>query len=59
MGNQFSFLFKVLILSVGFSLIIKYLCPFLSIPATSSNALIMVLSPTIVLGTVLIWRLQR
>ncbi|MDJ0735425.1 MAG: hypothetical protein QNJ47_15430 [Nostocaceae cyanobacterium] len=58
MQNQLGLLVKVLLLSVGLSILIKYACPFLPIPGTATNALIMVLSPTVVLGTVLLWRMQ-
>ncbi len=56
MENQLGFVLKVLILSIGLSIAIKYLCPFLSIPATSSNALIIVLLPIALLTASLIWR---
>lgn len=47
---------KVLVLSAGVSVAIKYLAPFLAIPATDTNALIGVLLPTIVMGLILGWR---
>jgi membrane protein implicated in regulation of membrane protease activity len=40
-------------------LLIKYIGPSLSIPATPTNALIIVLLPTIVMAIALVWRFQR
>ncbi|MDJ0676246.1 MAG: hypothetical protein QNJ36_12815 [Calothrix sp. MO_167.B42] len=56
MENQLGFILKVLILSIGLSITIKYICPFLSVRATSSNALIIVLLPITLLTVSLIWR---
>ena len=56
MENQLGFILKVFILSIGLSIIIKYICPFLSVRATSSNALIIVLLPIALLTISLIWR---
>lgn len=53
------FLLKLLLSSALLSLLIKYADPFLWIPATSTNALIMVLSPTMIMATVLLWRVPR
>ncbi len=58
MENQLGLLLKVFAMSVGLSVLIKYACPSLGIPGTALNALIMVLSPTVILGTVLLWRMQ-
>ena len=59
MSNQTAFLLKVLILSGGLSLLIKYGGPYLSIPSTTINALITVLMPPIVVGILLWWRLLQ
>ncbi|WP_338421209.1 hypothetical protein [Nostoc parmelioides] len=40
------------------SVSIKYLAPIWPIPATVTNALILVLSPTIILAIALFWRFQ-
>jgi len=56
MENQLGFILKVFILSIGLSVTIKYICPFLSVSATSSNALIIVLLPIAILTISLIWR---
>ena len=53
-----AFLLKLLLFSILLSLLIKYAAPFLSISATIANALIMVLSPTMIMATVLIWRIR-
>ncbi|MEY3401395.1 MAG: hypothetical protein RLZZ86_1010 [Cyanobacteriota bacterium] len=53
------FLLKLLLSSALLSVLIKYAAPFLLIPATMTSALIMVLSPTMVMATVLLWRVPR
>ena len=53
------FLLKLLLSSALLSILIKYAAPFLWIPATVTNVLIMVLSPTMVMATVLLWRVPR
>ena len=52
------FILKVLILSVGVSILIKYAAPSLPIPPTSLNALIGVMTPTIALAIALWWRAE-
>lgn len=47
---------KVFLLSAVISLLIKYTLPNFSIPPTTTIALAIVLSPTIVLGATLFWR---
>ncbi|MFB8792132.1 MAG: hypothetical protein U7123_25625 [Potamolinea sp.] len=56
MGSQTNFLLKVLILSAGLSALIKYAGPSFPITATSGNALIAIVSPTIILAIALLWR---
>ena len=56
MNNKIIFIVKVLILSAGLSLLIKYGGPYLSISSTATNALIAVLIPPIILGILLGWR---
>jgi hypothetical protein len=56
MGSKTNFLLKVLILSLGISFFIKYAGPSLRVPATSLNALIAIVSPTIILAIALGWR---
>ncbi len=58
MKDQLSFVLKVFFLSVVISLLIKYAGPFLFIPATSVNALIIVLFPTVMMAIALLWRFQ-
>ena len=53
------FLLKLLLFSALLSVLIKYAAPFLLLPATVTNVLIMVLSPTIIMATVLLWRIPR
>ncbi len=58
MKNQLGFVLKVFLLSAVISLLIKYAGPFLFIPATSINALIIVLLPTVMMAIALLWRFQ-
>ena len=53
------FLLKLLLFSALLSILIKYAAPFLWIPATATSVLIMVLSPTMVMATVLLWRVPK
>ncbi|TAF04531.1 MAG: hypothetical protein EAZ77_15510 [Nostocales cyanobacterium] len=57
MKNQLGFLLKLLLLSTLISLLIKYVGPMLLIPETSTNALILVLLPTMIMITILLWRM--
>ncbi|NER02437.1 MAG: hypothetical protein F6K17_07245 [Okeania sp. SIO3C4] len=59
MNNQIIFILKVLILSAGLSLLIKYAGPYISISSTATNAIIAVLTPPIVVGILLGWRLLQ
>ncbi|MFM7407993.1 MAG: hypothetical protein ACKO3K_15410 [Cuspidothrix sp.] len=51
-------MFKLLSFSALVSVFIKSADP-LWIPATVTNALIMVLSPTIIMATLLLWRIPK
>nr|WP_234300629.1 hypothetical protein [Sphaerospermopsis aphanizomenoides] len=57
MKNQLGFLLKLLLLSTFISFLIKYAGPMLLVPATSLNALILVLLPTVIMIPVLLARL--
>ncbi|MBC5795153.1 MAG: hypothetical protein VKL60_04495 [Sphaerospermopsis sp.] len=57
MKNQLFFLLKLLLLSTVISFLIKYAGPMVLIPGTSLNALILVLLPTVILITLLLWRM--
>jgi len=59
MENQLGFLLKLLLFSALLSVLIKSAGPFLWLPATVTNVLIMVLSPTLIMATVLLWRVPR
>ncbi|MDF5721314.1 MAG: hypothetical protein PUP91_12720 [Rhizonema sp. PD37] len=56
MENQIGFVLKVFLFSALISFLIKYTGPNLSISATATNALIIILLPTIVLGSVLLYK---
>ncbi|BCL36808.1 hypothetical protein NSMS1_32550 [Nostoc sp. MS1] len=58
MQNQLSFVVKLLIMSAFLSALIKYAAPLWPIPATDINALILVLSPSIIMAIALLWRFQ-
>jgi hypothetical protein len=58
MGNQLGLVLKLLLLSALLSLLIKYAGPSLPIPATATNALIIILLPIVILAIALLWRFQ-
>ncbi|MEH1850125.1 MAG: hypothetical protein V7L11_00170 [Nostoc sp.] len=58
MENQLGFVLKLLLLSALLSVLIKYVGPSLSIPATATNALIIVLLPIVIIAIALLWRFQ-
>jgi type III secretory pathway component EscU len=53
MSNQIGLILKVILLSLILSFLIKYGREDFLIPGTASNALILVLSPTVILGSLL------
>ncbi|MCV3215443.1 hypothetical protein OGM63_18305, partial [Plectonema radiosum NIES-515] len=57
MENQIGFVVKVFIVSALMSLLIRYICPSLGIGGTTSNVLIMVLSPSLIIAIALLSRL--
>ncbi|MEH2360717.1 hypothetical protein [Nostoc sp.] len=58
MENQLGLVLKLLLLSALLSLLIKYAAPSLSIPATATNALIIILLPIVIMAIALLWRFQ-
>jgi hypothetical protein len=58
MENQLGLLVKVFLFSIVLSLLIKYAAPSLMIPGTDTIALVMVLSPPIIMAIALFWRFQ-
>ncbi|MEH2192231.1 MAG: hypothetical protein V7K98_06145 [Nostoc sp.] len=58
MGNQLGLVLKLLLLSALLSLLIKYAGPSVPIPATATNALIIILSPIVIIAIALLWRFQ-
>jgi membrane protein YdbS with pleckstrin-like domain len=56
MSTQANFILKVLILSAGISVLIKYVGPYLAVAATSSNALFALLTPALIVAIALLWR---
>ncbi len=54
-----SLLAKLVGISVGLAVAIKYLAPPLAIAATTTNALIGVLVPPVVLAVILTWRSRQ
>ncbi len=59
MNNQTGLILKVLVFSAALSVLIKYGGPALPLGATSVNALILVLMPTLILAIALWWRSQK
>ncbi|WP_445632134.1 hypothetical protein [Nostoc sp. DSM 114167] len=58
MENQLGLILKLLLLSALLSVSIKYAGPSLPIPATATNALIIVFLPTAIVAIALLWRFQ-
>ncbi|MEH2024036.1 hypothetical protein [Nostoc sp.] len=58
MENQLGLVLKLLLLSALLSVLIKSAGPSLSIPATATNALIIVLLPIAIIAIALLWRFQ-
>lgn len=58
MNTQLAFILKLLALSGAIAALIKYLAPALSIAPSVTNALIAVLSPSVILALILTWRAQ-
>jgi membrane protein YdbS with pleckstrin-like domain len=56
MDSQWIFVLKLLVISAVIAAAIKYVVPFLQIPATATVALVFVLSPTILMAGALAWR---
>jgi type IV secretory pathway TrbL component len=56
MNSQAIFIFKILLLSTGLSLLVKYGGGYLELQPTTITALTIVLMPSLVLGLILGWR---
>ncbi|HLO51058.1 MAG TPA: hypothetical protein VK211_21775 [Kamptonema sp.] len=56
MNSNTGFILKVVLISAALSLAIKYGGPILSIPSSNAIALIAVLTPSIILATLLSWK---
>ena len=56
MSTQAGFIFKILLLSMGISLSIKYGGEYLPLKPTATTASIIVLLPSLVMGLILGWR---
>ena len=50
------FIFKIVLLSLILSLLIKYAGPFLSVPATSVSVILGITLPTLAMAIILAWR---
>lgn len=56
MNNQAIFVFKILLFSLGLSLLVKYGGRYLELQPTTITALTIVLMPSVVIGLILGWR---
>ena len=54
--QEISFVLKILLLSTILSLLVKYGGQYLPISPTTTNALIIVLTPSLAVGSILAWR---
>ncbi|MBD2092016.1 hypothetical protein H6F67_19395 [Microcoleus sp. FACHB-1515] len=59
MNNTPKFIFEVLAVSLLIAVLIKAIGPALPIPATNFSAIAIVLTPTLVMGSLLLWRAVR
>lgn len=59
MDNQTEFILKVVIVSAGLSVLIKYVGPNLAVGATVVNALMLVFVPALIVAIALWWRSQH
>ena len=59
MNTQAGFILKILLLSTGLSILIKYGGPLIPIRPTTSLALMIVLLPSLIMGLVLGWQYQK
>lgn len=59
MNDKTWLIIKLLLISTALSVAIKYLAPSLHIPVTSTNVLVAIFLPSIVLAILLLWRGQR
>ncbi|PSB11878.1 hypothetical protein C7B62_03945 [Pleurocapsa sp. CCALA 161] len=56
MDNQAIFVFKILLLSLGLSLLVKYGGRYLELQPTTITVLTIVLMPSLAIGLILGWR---
>jgi hypothetical protein len=56
MNNQAIFVFKILLFSLGLSLLVKYGGGYLKLQPTTITALTIILTPSVVIGLILGWR---
>lgn len=59
MNQQIGFIVKLLLISAGVSVGIKFFAPYLDIAPTISNALVAIAIPPLVMSAVLFWRSRR
>ena len=59
MNGQADFIIKLIVFSLGFSLLIKYVTPFINVPATEINAIMIVMVLPLTMTLLLFWRLKN
>ncbi len=59
MNTQVGFVLKIILFSTGLSLLIKYGGQYLLLKPTTSTALTIVLTPSLVFGLILGWRYYK
>lgn len=57
MQTQAGFIAKVLLLSIAIAIALKTIAPRLPIPATSTVSLVIISTPTLIMGAFLCWQL--
>ncbi|NJL22393.1 MAG: hypothetical protein HC895_18790 [Leptolyngbyaceae cyanobacterium SM1_3_5] len=59
MNNTVKFIVEIIALSLLIAVLIKTIGPSLPIPATDVSAIAIVLTPTVAMGSLLLWRAVR
>ncbi len=59
MNGQTDFIIKLIVFSLGFSLLIKYVMPLINVPATETNAILTVMVLPLTVTLLLFWRLRN
>ncbi|MEM8779455.1 MAG: hypothetical protein AAGF26_11415 [Cyanobacteria bacterium P01_G01_bin.49] len=59
MNDQIDFILKIIISSLGFSIVLKYFAPLITISTTNTNAAIIVIILPLIMTLLLLWRMLK